>query len=129
MVVATRARQHRALDCAGADRREIALEAQQKLFAFAPLSGPLSRTGSSHVCTIGVGLALAALTLWPASASAQLFGGGAGTVYGGAGTVYNVNWDNYSSAIDRCVGYFTNSCKPQPAKRIKPVRKSRARVR
>jgi hypothetical protein len=82
----------------------------------------LSRTGSNHVCTIGVGLALAALTLWPASASAQLFGGG-------AGPVYNVNWDNYSSAIERCVGYFTNSCKPQSAKPIKPVRKSRARVR
>jgi hypothetical protein len=66
-----------------------------------------------HVCTIGVGLALAALTLWPASASAQLFGGG-------AGTVYNVNWDYYSSTIDRCVA---NSCKPQPAKPIKQVRK------
>ena len=81
-----------------------------------------TRAKMFHVCTIGVGLALAALTLWPASASAQLFGGG-------AGTVYNINWDNYSSAIDRCVGYFTNSCKPQPAKPITQVRKSRARVR
>jgi hypothetical protein len=51
-----------------------------------------------------------------ASASAQLFGGG-------SGAVYNVNWDNYSSTIGRCVGYITNSCKPQPAKPIKQVRK------